>query len=101
MKNSVIRARVDEGLKADASAVLEACGLGLSDAIRMFLSQVVEKGGLPFAVRASEKQMWQVKHAAQRRDRALVKQHRLSGNEMLLIPPDKAIAAEVEWPVIG
>src|ERR1700729_1550370 len=48
MKQSVVRARIDNDLKAEASALLESCGLGLSDAIRIFLRQVVKQGGLPF-----------------------------------------------------
>jgi DNA-damage-inducible protein J len=51
MKSSVVRARVDDLLKAQASAVLASCGLEMSDALRLFLSQVVNQGGLPFPVR--------------------------------------------------
>src|SRR6202020_37375 len=46
MKQSVVRARIDNDLKAEASAVLELCGLGMSDAVRIFLGQVVKQGGL-------------------------------------------------------
>ena len=45
-----VRARVEPALKRDASAVLKACGLDVSTAIRMFLRSVVESGGLPMAV---------------------------------------------------
>ena len=41
MKNAVIRARIDSELKANALRVLAACGLESSDAIRLFLQQVV------------------------------------------------------------
>jgi addiction module RelB/DinJ family antitoxin len=51
MKGSVIRARVDDLLKAQARAVLASCGLEMSDALRLFLIQVVNQGGLPFPVR--------------------------------------------------
>ncbi|HEY3118557.1 MAG TPA: type II toxin-antitoxin system RelB/DinJ family antitoxin, partial [Chloroflexota bacterium] len=34
MKNSVVRARIDDELKAQSGAVLAACGLEVSDAIR-------------------------------------------------------------------
>ena len=45
-----VRARVEPALKRDAAAVLKACGLDLSTAIRMFLRSVVDAGGLPIAV---------------------------------------------------
>jgi addiction module RelB/DinJ family antitoxin len=51
MKSSIIRARVDGVLKAQARAVLASCGLEMSDALRLFLIQVVNRGGLPFPVR--------------------------------------------------
>ena len=41
MKDAVIRARIDAGLKARASEVLASCGLEVSDALRLFLKQVV------------------------------------------------------------
>jgi addiction module RelB/DinJ family antitoxin len=79
MKGSVIRARVDDLLKAQASAVLASCGLEMSDALRLFLIQVVNQGGLPFPVRqvarhASTKKLKQMKRKLQARDRALVAQ---------------------------
>lgn len=54
MKDTVVRARIDAGLKAQAAEVLRVNGLEVSDAIRLFLRQVVRRGGLPFAVRDSE-----------------------------------------------
>ena len=45
-----VRARVEPALKRDAAAVLKACGLDVSTAIRMFLCSVVESGCLPMAV---------------------------------------------------
>ncbi len=104
MKRSVVRARIDENLKAEASAILESWGLGLSDAVRMFLGQVVQKGGLPFPVRgkhvASSNQLWKMKHAAQRRDRKLANEVDISAGEMLLISPSRMRDAQVVWPVI-
>ena len=52
MKVSLVRARIDEDLKDQAVAVLKQNGLEMSDAIRLFLTQVVRKGGLPFSVRS-------------------------------------------------
>jgi DNA-damage-inducible protein J len=56
MKNAVIRARIDSELKAEASRVLAACGLEPSDAIRMFLQQVVAHQGIPFDIRSARRE---------------------------------------------
>ena len=50
MKEAVVRARVDSRLKAEAEAVLDSLGINTTEAIRMFLSQVRLRRGLPFAV---------------------------------------------------
>ena len=50
MKEAVVRARIDSGLKADAERVYETLGINTTEAIRMFLSQVRLRKGLPFAV---------------------------------------------------
>lgn len=56
LKTTDVRCRIDEDLKVSATAVLNACGLSLSDAMRLFLRQVVAVQGLPFEVRVpSEK----------------------------------------------
>ncbi|WP_249168475.1 type II toxin-antitoxin system RelB/DinJ family antitoxin [Erwinia sp. E602] len=47
---AIVRARIDNALKSDATQVLSDCGLTLSTAIRLFLEQVVIKEGLPFEV---------------------------------------------------
>jgi DNA-damage-inducible protein J len=41
LKTADIRSRVEPHLKSSAASVLAACGLSLSDAIRLFLRQVV------------------------------------------------------------
>ena len=46
--NSVVRARIDEKIKAEASAVLAAMGLTVSDAFRMLLMRVAREKKLPF-----------------------------------------------------
>jgi DNA-damage-inducible protein J len=102
MKSSVIRARIDNGLKAQASAVLAECGLDMSEALRLFLVQVVAAGGLPFAVRqparrASAKRLKRMKREAQARDRELVAQGGAI-DAMFLIPPKLAEKAQVLWP---
>ncbi|MBM3863647.1 MAG: type II toxin-antitoxin system RelB/DinJ family antitoxin [Verrucomicrobia bacterium] len=50
MKEAIVRARVDSRLKADAEAVFGTLGINTTEAIRMFLSQVRLRRGLPFIV---------------------------------------------------
>ena len=50
MKEAVVRARVDPSLKRDAEEVFAALGLNTTEAIRIFLSQVRLRKGLPFPV---------------------------------------------------
>ncbi|MFM9970037.1 MAG: type II toxin-antitoxin system RelB/DinJ family antitoxin [Burkholderiales bacterium] len=51
LKSTDVRSRIEPDLKDRASEVLAACGLNLSDAIRLFLRQVVVQEGLPFEVK--------------------------------------------------
>lgn len=51
LKTTDVRSRIEPELKDRASEVLAECGLNLSDAIRLFLRQVVAQQGLPFEVR--------------------------------------------------
>ncbi len=46
--NSVVRARIDERLKQEAAAILDATGLTISDAFRMMLVRIVAEKALPF-----------------------------------------------------
>ncbi|HEY4345671.1 MAG TPA: type II toxin-antitoxin system RelB/DinJ family antitoxin [Parvibaculum sp.] len=46
--NAVVRARVDERVKEEASAVLAAMGLTVSDAFRMLLVRTAAEKALPF-----------------------------------------------------
>ena len=103
MKDSVIRARVDSDLKAQASKVLASCGLQPSDAIRLFLQQVVAHGGLPFEIRGngpapSLAELREMKRESQARDRRIAASEDVSGGEMFLIRPDQARGARVRWP---
>ena len=50
-KSADVRLRLEPELKAIANKVLNDAGLSLSDAIRIFLRQVVATRGLPFEVR--------------------------------------------------
>lgn len=46
--NAVVRARIDADIKNEASLVLEAMGLTVSDALRMLLVRVATEKVLPF-----------------------------------------------------
>jgi len=46
--NAVVRARIDEHIKEEASAVLAAMGLTVSDAFRMMMTRVAREKALPF-----------------------------------------------------
>ncbi len=105
-KDSVVRARIDANLKAQASKVLAACGIELSDAIRLYLQQVVLHEGIPFAIDSQSKvhfvprgEWWDMKRAAQARDNAPGHSDRadLSGEKRLLIRPELLRGAKVKW----
>lgn len=46
--------RIDETTKKQAVELLEGLGINLSDAINMFLKQIVLRGGIPFDVKYPE-----------------------------------------------
>jgi len=46
--NAVVRARIDEHIKEEASVVLAAMGLTVSDAFRLMLTRVAIEKALPF-----------------------------------------------------
>ncbi len=46
--NAVVRARIDERIKEDATAVLASMGLTVSDAFRLMLTRVAREKALPF-----------------------------------------------------
>ena len=47
--NAVVRARIDARIKNEASAVLGAMGLTVSDAFRMMLTRIAAEKALPFS----------------------------------------------------
>jgi DNA-damage-inducible protein J len=47
-ENSIVRARINERIKAEAAAVLGAMGLTVSDAFRMMMMRVAAEKALPF-----------------------------------------------------
>jgi len=46
--NAVVRARIDEQTKEEATVVLAAMGLTVSDVLRMLLVRVAKERSLPF-----------------------------------------------------
>lgn len=46
--NAVVRARIDENVKEEATAILATVGLTISDAVRMMLMRTVAEKALPF-----------------------------------------------------
>jgi DNA-damage-inducible protein J len=47
-ENSVVRARIDERIRSEAAAVLEAMGLTVSDAFRLMMVRIAREKALPF-----------------------------------------------------
>lgn len=47
-ENAVVRARINEDVKNEASAVLDAMGLTVSDAFRMMMVRIATEKALPF-----------------------------------------------------
>jgi DNA-damage-inducible protein J len=47
-ETAVVRARIDERIKSEASAVLAAMGLTVSDAFRMMMVRIAKERALPF-----------------------------------------------------
>ena len=103
MKDAVVRARIVPELKSEAAAVLKANDLELSDAIRLFLRQVVRRGGLPFRVSnpgfqvASGKRLWAMKHKEQARDHALIARGDVPPESMLLLRPKRLEGYQIQW----
>lgn len=50
-KTSTIHMRIDPDLKMNAEILLNQLGLTTSDAINIFLNQVILSGGLPFEIK--------------------------------------------------
>jgi DNA-damage-inducible protein J len=48
MTNTVVRARIDERVKEEATAVLATIGLTVSDAFRLMMMRIANDKALPF-----------------------------------------------------
>jgi DNA-damage-inducible protein J len=51
MSSTMVHVRIDETIKQQASETLQAMGLSLSDAVRVFLTRVVSDQKIPFELR--------------------------------------------------
>ncbi|HEQ1859570.1 TPA: type II toxin-antitoxin system RelB/DinJ family antitoxin [Providencia alcalifaciens] len=81
LKTTDVRSRIDEQLKAEATSVLQDCGLTISAAIRLFLEQVVQEQGVPFEIKRKQPS---VKTAQALKEAALIEQQYSSLDEMML-----------------
>ncbi len=66
-KTETVRARIEPELKRDAETVLSELGLSTSEAITLFLRQVILRRGLPFPVQIPNQET--LKAIAEARDR--------------------------------
>jgi DNA-damage-inducible protein J len=64
--NSVVRARVDEKIKAEAEAVLASVGLTVSSAFRMMLIRIAKEKALPFEPLVPNEETVEAMRAARR-----------------------------------
>ncbi|GHD21336.1 type II toxin-antitoxin system RelB/DinJ family antitoxin [Tianweitania populi] len=79
--NAFVRARIDERLKDEASAVLSEMGLTVSDVVRMTLTRVARDKALPFDLKVPNAET----RGAMEESRAMMKAHRArfkDGQEM-------------------
>jgi DNA-damage-inducible protein J len=68
MKNTVVRARIDERVKEEASAVLATIGLTVSDAFRLMMMRIAKDKALPFEPLVPNAETIEAMKAARRGD---------------------------------
>ena len=66
MSNCVVRARIDDALKTEASAVLKAMGLTVSDAFPLMMVEIAKEKALPFEPQVPNKETIEAMKAARR-----------------------------------
>ena len=72
MPNQLVQARIDREVKEEASAVLAAMGLTVSDAVRLLLTRIAREKALPFrAARSQRRDHRRDEGGARRRPAAL------------------------------
>jgi len=81
-ENSVVRARIDERIKAEAAAVLAAMGLTVSDAFRLMMVRIAAEKALPFEPLVPNAETIEAMKAARR-------------GELVTVGPAEALLAEL------
>lgn len=77
MLTTDVRCRIDAKTKADATEVIEAMGLNISDAIRLFLKRVASEGAIPFDLRMpNAKTIAAMEEIENPKSRAKLKRHK-------------------------
>lgn len=66
--STVVRARIDEKVKDDATAVLDAIGLTVSDAFRLMMVRIAAEKRLPFEPLVPNAETIEAMKAARRGD---------------------------------
>ena len=64
MKTEVIHARVQSDVKRESEKIFDAIGLTMSQAVDMFLRQVVLKKGMPFRLDSQRKETNEIEQLA-------------------------------------
>ena len=64
--NPVVRARIDEQTKSEATAVLRAMGLTVSDAFRLMMLRIAKEKALPFELLVPNEETIEAMKAARR-----------------------------------
>ncbi len=87
-QTSMLHVRIDDATKQEATAALEAVGLSVSDAVRLFLKRVVAERGFPLELKVPNAET----RAALEESRELIKlgKGRLLTPEELFDELDKA-----------
>lgn len=60
VENAVVRARIKEEIKAEASVVLATIGLTTSDAFRLLLTRIATEKSMPFELLAPDEKALQL-----------------------------------------
>ncbi|HEU0215332.1 MAG TPA: type II toxin-antitoxin system RelB/DinJ family antitoxin [Stellaceae bacterium] len=82
--NSVVRARIDEEIKKEAAAVLQAMGLTVSDAFRLMMVKIAKEKALPFEPLVPNEETIEAMKAARRGELTTAMPAGNAANRMLL-----------------
>ena len=65
-KTTSVALRLDTDLKEQASAIVEALGMDLTTAIRLYLTQLVFRKGIPFPVALGKERVFRMRRLLRR-----------------------------------